>query len=156
MLKYVILPALAMLSASPGAWAQATNSCTVRKTEITAANALDQTTSPSFVNVGASGAVTFTSAGVGCISGTFSAAGGNVNPGDNIRLQVLLDGAQCAPLTGNQGFAGDQASGGGTYSADFFCGARVALGPHTVQVQFHSGSGGNAQIYQRILSVRHD
>jgi hypothetical protein len=134
------------------AHAQLTGSCVVKRTEIASANAVDQSTSTNWVNLGTAGSITFTS-GAGCVAGTFSASAGNDSQNDTVRLQILLDGTACQPLTGNFGFAS------GNYfpsnSTEYFCGSGIPAGKHTIQVQYHSGMGGNAQINQRTLEVRH-
>ena len=128
-------------------------SCAFKKSEITAANSVDQSTSTSWTNVGASGSVQFVTSGTGCIAGTFSAVAYNANANDSVRLQVLLDGNTCDPLTGNYGFGGGTPFG--SESAEYICGANIPAGSHTIQVQYHSGNGGNAEIYQRALVVNH-
>lgn len=132
----------------------ATGSCVVRKTEVTASNAFDDSTSMGWVNLGASGSVTFTESANGCVSGTFSASAGNASANDSVRLQILLDGNPCEPLTGNYSFA-NYGADFSSHPVEYFCGI-VAKGTHTVQVQYHSGSGGDAQFYQRTLEVRHN
>jgi len=135
------------------AHAQSTGSCVVKKTEISSANADDQSTSTNWVNLGTAGSITFTS-GAGCVAGTFSASAGNQSQDDSVRLQILLDGNACEPLTGNFGFASYN-NNFPSNSTEYFCGSDIPAGRHTIQVQYHSGNGGTAQINQRTLEVRH-
>jgi hypothetical protein len=134
--------------------AQLTGSCAVKKTEIASANASDQSTSTGWVNLGTAGSITF-SKGTGCVAGTFSASAGNATLGDSVRLQILLDGNPCQPLTSNFVFA-NNSNEYPAYSTEYFCGASIAAGIHTIQVQYHSGNGGVASINQRTLEVRHN
>jgi hypothetical protein len=128
-------------------------SCTFDKTELAAANSFDQSTSESFVNLGDAGSITFTQKKTGCVAGIFFANAANAAAGDHVGLQVLLDAAACAPLTNGYIFADADFS---SHSAGFFCGANIAPGKHTIQVQYHSGFGGNAQFFQRSLKVDHE
>ena len=128
-------------------------SCSFKKTEYAAANAFDESTSQNFVNLGDAGSIAFTQNATGCVAGTFFANAGNAAAGDHIGLQVLLDGAACAPLTNGYIFADTDFS---SHSAAFFCGAAIAPGKHTIQIQYHSGFGGNAQFFQRTLQVNHN
>jgi hypothetical protein len=130
-------------------------SCTFKKTEIAAATSFDENSSTAFVKLGNAGSINFTQANRGCVAGTFFANAGNMNAGDHVLLQVLLDGAACAPLTGSYVFAnaGDDLS---SHSAAFFCGAGIAPGTHKIQVEYASGLGGNVQFFQRTLEVTHD
>lgn len=127
-------------------------SCTFKKTEYAAANSFDESTSENFVNLRDAGSITFTQNGTGCVAGTFFANAGSAAAGDHIGLQVLLDGAACAPLTNGYIFADIDFS---SHSAAFFCGTNIAPGKHTIQVQYQSGFGGNAQFFQRTLEVNH-
>jgi len=131
--------------------AVSSGSCTFTKTEYAAANALDESASENFVNLRDAGSITFIQGGTGCVAGTFFANGG-APAGDHLGLQVLLDGNPCAPLTNGYIFADTEFS---SHSAAFFCGARVSAGRHTIQVQYHSGFGGNVQLFQRTLEVDH-
>lgn len=126
-------------------------SCSFKKTEYAAASSFDQSTSQDFVNLGDAGSVTFIQNGTGCVAGTFFANASSV-AGDHVGLRVLLDGTPCAPLTNGYIFADTESS---SHSAAFFCGTRIAAGKHTVQVQYHSGFGGNVQFFQRTLEVNH-
>lgn len=135
--------------------ANISGSCTFKHTEIASASSFDQTTSASFVRLGEAGSVAFTQNNTGCVAGSFFANAGSGDDGDHVLLQVLLDGVACAPLTGGYIFAnsdGDLSS----HSAAFFCGARIAPGKHIVQVQYASGLGGNAEVFQRTLEVTHE
>ncbi|HEY2445603.1 MAG TPA: hypothetical protein VGI20_07700 [Rhizomicrobium sp.] len=132
--------------------AVSSGSCTFKKTEYATANAFDESTSETFVNLREAGSVAFTQNGTGCVAGTFFANAGSAAAGDHIGLQVLLDGSACAPLLGGYIFADSEFS---SHSVGFFCGADVAPGKHTIQVQYHSGFGGNVQFFQRTLEVNH-
>jgi hypothetical protein len=132
--------------------AVSSGSCTFKKTEYVAANAFDESTSENFINLRDAGSITFTQNGTGCVAGTFFANAGSAAAGDHIGLQVLLDGAACSPLTNGYIFADSDFS---SHSAAFFCGAAVTPGTHTIQVQYHSGFGGNVQFFQRTLEVNH-
>lgn len=127
-------------------------SCTFKKTEYAAANSFDESTSQNFVNLRDAGSITFTQSAVGCVAGSFFANAGNASSGDHVGLQVLLDGAACAPLTNGYIFADLDFS---SHSAAFFCGAGIAPGRHTIQVQYHSGFGGMVQFFERTLVVNH-
>jgi hypothetical protein len=127
-------------------------SCTIKKTEYAAANSFDQSSSENFVNLRDAGSITFTQNGAGCVAGIFFANAGSAAAGDHVGLQVLLDGSPCVPLTNGYIFADTDFS---SHSAAFFCGARIASGTHTIQVQYHSGFGGNALFFQRTLEVNH-
>lgn len=126
-------------------------SCTFKKTEYAAANALDESSSQNFVSVRDAGSITFKQSGTGCVAGTFFANGGAPS-GDHVGLQVVLDGNPCPPLTNGYIFADTEFS---SHSAAFFCGAHVLPGRHTIQVQYHSGFGGKVQLFQRTLEVNH-
>jgi hypothetical protein len=132
--------------------ATGSGSCTFEKTEWAAADSFEQSTSTTFVNLGDAGSITFTQKGTGCVAGTFFANAGNAAAGDHVGLQVLLDAAACAPLTNGYIFADTESS---SHSAGFFCGASIAPGKHTIQVQYHSGFGGNVVFFQRSLTVNH-
>jgi hypothetical protein len=133
-----------------------TGSCVIKKTEI-ASSVFDneQTTSSTFVNVGEGGAITFTQRKAGCVAGTFFANAGNTTSGDNVHMQILMDGSACSPLnSGDYVFANadvDMSS----HSVAFFCGATVPAGSHTVQVQWSVGIGGQAEMFQHTLQVTH-
>lgn len=132
--------------------ATSSGSCTFKKTEYATADSYDESTSQNFVNLGDAGSITFTQNGTGCVAGTFFANAGNAAAGDHVGLQVLLDGIACVPLTKGYIFADTEFS---SHSAGFFCGAGIAAGTHTIQVQYHSGFGGNALFFQRTLVVEH-
>jgi hypothetical protein len=133
--------------------AVSSGSCTFKKTEYATANAFDESTSENFVNLRDAGSITFTQNGTGCVAGTFFANAGSAAAGDHIGLQVLLDDAACSPLTNGYIFADIDFS---SHSAAFFCSAAIAPGKHTIQVQYHSGFGGNVQFFQRTLQVNHN
>ncbi len=135
--------------------AASSGSCTFRNTEIAAASSFDQSNSASFVKLKEAGSITFTQDKAGCVAGTFFANAGNGDDGDHILLQVLLDGAGCAPLTGGYIFA-NSGSDISSHSVAFFCGAKIAPGKHVIQVQYASGLGGSAEIFQRTLEVTHE
>ncbi|MGH6878517.1 MAG: hypothetical protein ACREHV_14240 [Rhizomicrobium sp.] len=134
-----------------------TGSCTIKKTEYAlAANSEDQSTSTTFVNLGDAGAITFNQKKTGCVAGTFFANAGNTSTGtDHVRLQVLLDNVSCTPLGGGYRFA-NTGTDFSSHAAAFFCGASVATGRRTIQVQYSSELGANVQIFQRTLEVTHD
>jgi hypothetical protein len=90
----------------------------------------------------------------GCVAGTFFANAGNETDGDHVLLQVLLDGKACPPLSSGYIFA-NSGQDFSSHMAAFFCGARIAAGKHSVQVQYASGQGGNAELFQRTLEVTH-
>ncbi len=155
------VPASALMSAAHAGAASrtpfvtaGTGSCTFKKTEIAAADAFDETTSTSFVNLTTAGSISFTQKKAGCIAGTFFANAGNAADADNVVLQVLLDGAACAPLTDTYFFA-NSGYDFSSHSAAFFCGASIAAGSHKIQVQYSSYLGGEAEFYQRSLMVNH-
>lgn len=128
-------------------------SCSSQRTLITAANALDQTTSTAaWVNVGGAGSVTFVEDRTGCVTGTFSGVAGTQSPGKYLRMQILLDGANCEPVNGNLGFGSEIDA----HSIGFICSARVAPGTHTLQVQYRADPGSTATIFQRTLEVQHN
>lgn len=137
----------------PAPAAGTSGSCTFKKAEYATANAFDESTSETFVNLRDAGSITFAQNAAGCVAGTFFANAGSTAPGDHVGLQVLLDGAACAPLTNGYIFADTDFS---SHSAAFFCGAAIAPGNHTIQIQYHSGFGGNAQFFQRTLQVNHN
>jgi hypothetical protein len=132
--------------------AASSGSCTFAKREYAAANSFDESTSETFVNLKDAGSITFSQNKIGCVAGTFFANAGTAAPGDHIGLQVLLDGAACAPLTNGYIFADAEFS---SHSVAFFCGTGIAAGRHTIQIQYHSGFGGNVQFFQRTLQVDH-
>jgi len=130
-------------------------SCAFRSTEFAAASSFDQSTSTSFVKLREAGTVAFTQGKAGCVGGAFFANAGSDDVADHVLLQVLLDGAPCAPLFSGYIFA-NSGQDFSSHSTGFFCGARIAPGKHTIQVQFASGLGGNAEIFQRTLRVDHE
>ena len=139
------------LSAPPAT----TASCLFRRTEFSASVSNQNTTSTAFTNLGDGGSITFNQSRTGCVAGTFFGNAGNITPGDNVHLQVLLDGIECAPLTtGDYVFANSDVDLS-SHAVGFFCGASVAAGSHTVQVQWAAGVGGEALIYQHTLEVDH-
>ena len=146
--------AAATSPSSQPAPAVSSGSCGFKTTEIAAAASFDQTTSASFVKLKDAGSVTFTQSTTGCVAGTFFANGGNEADGDHVLLQIVLDGAPCAPLSSGYIFA-NSGSDFSPHMAAFFCGARISPGKHTVQVQYASGQGGNAEFFQRTLEVTH-
>jgi hypothetical protein len=144
---------------APGAHQQSApgvggGSCNFATTEIATASSFDQSTSANFVKLANAGSVTFTQNRTGCVAGTFFANAGNGDDGDHVLLQVLLDGAPCVPLTASYIFA-NSGTDLSSHSAAFFCGARIAPGRHVVLVQYASGLGGPAEIFQRTLEVTH-
>src|SRR4029077_17513085 len=76
-----------------------TGSCTFQKTTFAASTSSQATTSTSFTDLGDGGSITFNQIKTGCVAGTFFGNAGNTTSGDNVHLQVLLDGTSCAPLT---------------------------------------------------------
>ncbi|HEX3666124.1 MAG TPA: hypothetical protein VHU23_12945 [Rhizomicrobium sp.] len=143
-------------ASSPGhVPAVGSGSCSFRTTEIATASAFDQSTSSNFVKLRDAGLITFEQAKAGCVAGTFFANAGNGDDGDHILLQVLLDGTPCAPFSNGYIFA-NSGSDFSSHSAAFFCGAKIAAGKHAVQVEYASGLGGNAEIFQRTLEVSHE
>jgi hypothetical protein len=137
----------------PGA-TTSSGSCSFKTTEIAAASSFDQTNSASFVKLKEAGSITFTQNATGCVAGTLFGNAGNEADGDHVLLEVLLDGAPCAPLSSGYIFA-NAGQDFSSHMAAFFCGAKIAPGKHTVQVQFASGLGGNAEFFQRTLEVTH-
>ncbi|HEX4159239.1 MAG TPA: hypothetical protein VHY79_12250 [Rhizomicrobium sp.] len=133
-----------------------TGSCAFKKTEFSASTPSQQTASASFVNLGDGGSISFTQKKAGCVAGTFFANVGNTLSGDNVHLQVLLDGAtECAPLTtGDYVFANADVDFS-SHAVGFFCGTNIGSGSHTIQVQWSVGIGGTAQMYQHMLEVNH-
>ena len=127
-------------------------SCSFAKREYATANSFDESTSENFVNLKDAGSIAFTQGRAGCVAGTFFANAANIAAGDHVGLQVLLDGAACAPLTNGYIFADADYS---SHSTAFFCGAGIAAGKHIIQVQYRSGFGGNVQFFQRTLQVDH-
>lgn len=129
--------------------------CNFKTTEIAASASFDRSTSTKFVNLGDAGSISFTQGRTGCVAGSFFANAGNEQSVDHVLLQVLLDGVACAPLTAGYIFAnaGDDVS---SHTVRFFCGAGIAPGRHTIQVQFASGLGGNSSFFQRTLEVAHE
>lgn len=147
------LAAAPNLSPQAGA-AVSSGSCTFKSTEIAAAASFDQTNSASFVRLKDAGSITFTQSMTGCVAGTFFANSGNDTDGDHVLLQILLDGVPCAPLSSGYIFA-NSAGDVSSHVTAFFCGAKIVPGKHTVQVQYASGQGGNADFFQRTLEVTH-
>ena len=133
-----------------------TGSCVFKKTEFSASTSEQTTTSTSFNDLGDGGSISFNQGKTGCVAGTFFGNAGNSTTGDNVHLQVLLDDStECAPLTsGNYVFANSDVDLS-SHAVGFFCGAKVGAGPHTVQVQWAAGVGGEAVIYQHTLEVSH-
>lgn len=129
-------------------------SCTFPATEIASADSFDGSTSLRFVNLKDAGSISFRQAKTGCVAGTFYANAGNEADGDHVLLQVPLDGSVCAPLTGGYIFA-NSGSDTSPHSVGFFCGAKIAPGKHTIQVQYGSGMGGKSEFFQRTLEVTH-
>jgi archaellum component FlaG (FlaF/FlaG flagellin family) len=133
----------------------ATGSCVFKKTEFSASIEDQSTTSTSFTDLGDGGSITFTQNKAGCVAGTFFGNAGNTTANDNVRLQVLLDGNECAPLTtGNYVFANSDVDLS-SHAVAFFCGTDIAAGSHTVQVQWSAGTGGEAELFQHTLEVNH-
>jgi hypothetical protein len=141
-------------SQQPLAEPATTGSCTIKKTEYAASTTLEESASESFVNLSDAGSITFTQKKAGCVSGTFFANSGNAGTGDSVVLQVLLDGAACAPLTSNYFFA-NSGSDFSSHAAAFFCGTHVSAGTHKIQVQYRSFEGGEVEFFQRSLIVTH-
>lgn len=140
---------------SPGIAPVSTGSCAIKKTEIATSASFDESTSQSFVNLGDAGSITFIEGTTGCVAGTFFANAGNTANNDNVVLQILLDNSTaCAPLTGGYVFA-NSGTDLSSHAVAFFCGASIAPGAHTIQVQYHSGFGGNVEFFQRTLEVTH-
>jgi len=133
-----------------------TGSCVFKKTEFSASTSEQNTTSTSFSNLGDGGSITFNESATGCVAGTFFGNAGNNTSGDNVHLQVVLDGATiCAPLTtGGYVFANSDVDLS-SHAVAFFCGASVAAGSHTIQVQWAAGIGGEAVIFEHTLEVSH-
>jgi hypothetical protein len=132
-----------------------TGSCAFKKTEFSASTTNQSTTSTTFTNLGDGGAITFNQSRTGCVAGSFFANAGNTTSGDNVHMQVLLDGATCAPLTtGDYVFANADVDLS-SHAVGFFCGTNVAAGSHTVQVQWAAGIGGEAEMFQHTLEVSH-
>ena len=129
-------------------------SCAFRNTEIATASSFDQSNSTSFVRLAEAGSITFTQSQTGCVAGSFFANAGSDDVADHVLLQVLLDGAPCPPLEAGYIFA-NSGQDFSSHSAGFFCGARIPPGRHTIQVQYASGLGGSAEIFQRTLEVSH-
>jgi hypothetical protein len=129
-------------------------SCAFGNMEIATASSFDQSTSPGFVKLRSAGSITFKQNRTGCVAGTFFANAGNGDGGDHVLLRVLLDGTACAPFTSGYIFA-NSGTDFTSHAAAFFCGARIVPGKHMVQVQYASGLGGNAEIFQRTLEVSH-
>ncbi len=144
-------------AAGPSLWLAPTISsgtCTFRTTEIAAADSFEESSSTNFLNLKEAGSIAFRQARIGCVAGLFSANAGNGSAGDHVLLQVLLDGAPCAPLTGGYIFAnsGEDTS---SHTVAFFCGAKIPAGNHTVQVRYASGLGGKSSFFQRTLEITH-
>lgn len=145
-------------SAGPSLWIAPTmssGSCVFKNTEIATADSFDESTSTSFVGLRDAGSISFRQATTGCVAGFFFANAGNGNAGDHVLLQILLDGALCAPLTGGYIFA-NSGEDGTSHSVAFFCGAKIPLGKHSIQVQYASGLGGKSTFFQRTLEVAHE
>jgi hypothetical protein len=133
-----------------------TGSCAIKKTEYAVSTSEEHSTSKTFVNLVDAGSITFTQKRTGCVAGTFFANAGNASSGDHVLLQVLLDGAPCAPLTGSPGyFFANSDVDFSSHAAAFFCGPTVAPGTHKIQVQYASDAGGNVEVFQRTLAVAH-
>ncbi|HLY06339.1 MAG TPA: hypothetical protein VKR31_11385 [Rhizomicrobium sp.] len=130
-------------------------SCSFKTTDVAAAASFDQSTSTRYVNLHEGGSITFRQTRMGCVAGSFFANAGNADATDHVLLQVLLDGTACAPLTGGYIFA-NSSDDFSSHSAGFFCGAKIAPGKHTIQVQYASGLGGDSQLFQRTLQVSHE
>jgi hypothetical protein len=132
-----------------------TGSCAFTKTEFAASTSDQNTTSTSLTDLGDGGSITFNQIKSGCVAGTFFGNAGNTTSGDNVHLQVLLDGTSCAPLTtGGYVFANSDVDLS-SHAVGFLCGTKVAAGSHTVQVQWAVGSGGEAEIFEHTLEVSH-
>jgi hypothetical protein len=132
-----------------------TGSCAFSKTEFSASTSDQNTTSTSFTDLGDGGSITFNQIKTGCVAGTFFGNAGNTTSGDNVHLQVLLDGTACAPLTtGGYVFANSDLDLS-SHAVGFLCGTRVTAGSHTVQVQWAAGIGGEAEIFEHTLEVSH-
>ena len=144
----------ASLDRSPFAPSVSSGSCVISKTEYAAADSFDESTSTNFVNLGDAGSITFKQVRTGCVGGTFFANAGNVNTGDEVVMQILLDGTACAPLTSDYIFA-NSGTDFSSHSVAFFCGSSVVPGSHTIQVEYHSFLGGNVEFFQRSLEVAH-
>ncbi|HEX4160293.1 MAG TPA: hypothetical protein VHY79_17645 [Rhizomicrobium sp.] len=144
----------AAASQPPFADPTSTGSCTIKKTEISASNSFDESASTSFVDLSASGSITFTQKRAGCVAGTFFANAGSTVSGDSVVLQVLLDGTACQPLVSNYFFA-NAGTDFSSHSAAFFCGANVGAGSHKIQVQYSSFLGDEVEFFQRTLEVTH-
>jgi hypothetical protein len=144
-------------AAGPSLWlapATGSGSCTFTNTEIATADSFDESNSTSFVNLKEAGEIAFKQSKTGCVAGSFFANAGNESADDHVLLQVLLDGVACAPLTGGFVFA-NAGSDFTSHSVAFFCGAKIALGKHTIRVQYASGLGGKSAFFQHTLEVTH-
>ena len=133
-----------------------TGSCVFKKTEFSASTSEQTTTSTSFTDLGDGGSITFNEGTTGCVAGTFFGNAGNNTSGDNVHLQVVLDGTTaCAPLTtGGYVFANSDVDLS-SHAVAFFCGTKVGAGSHTIQVQWAAGSGGQAIVFEHTLEVSH-
>lgn len=131
-----------------------TGSCVFKKTEFAASTSAQDTTSTTLTDLGDGGSITFTQSLSGCVAGTFFGNAGNTTSGDNVHLEVLLDGTACAPFSGNYVFANSDVDLS-SHAVGFLCGTKVAAGSHTVQVQWAVGGGGEAEIFEHTLEVSH-
>jgi hypothetical protein len=129
--------------------------CTFKKTEFSASITNQNTTSTTFTNLGDGGSITFNQGKTGCVAGTFFGNAGNTTSGDDVHMQVLLDGTACAPLTTGDYVFANSGLDLSSHAVAFFCGTSVAPGSHTVQVQWSAGVGGEAEIFQHTLEVSH-
>lgn len=131
-----------------------TGSCTIKKTEYATLNGFDESASTSFTGL-PSVTTTFTQKKSGCVTGVFYANAGAETSGNELLLEILLDGTQCAPLTGGYVFA-NAGTDFSSHSVGYFCGTNVAAGTHTITVEYASLNGGKVAFYQRSLTVAHN
>jgi hypothetical protein len=132
-----------------------TGSCVFSRTEFSASTLSQGTFSSTFVNLGDGGSIIFNQSVAGCVTGVFFGNAGSVNSGDNVLLQVQLDGKNCAPLTTGDYVFANSDTDFSSHAVAFFCGTDVAVGKHKVQVQWAAGVGGEAEIFQHTLEVSH-
>jgi hypothetical protein len=124
-----------------------------RDTQILASDAADQTTSEGWVSL-TDGLIGFTTTRIGCVIVTLSGTAAANN--EIMFVRAELDGTTiCAPSNiNNQIFVADEDTGT-AHAMTWLC-ANVAVGKHSIQVQYESYFGDPVTFSGHTLTVEHN
>jgi hypothetical protein len=123
--------------------------------EVVASDASDQPTSTVWTNL-TDGLVNFTSTRVGCVIVTLS--GDVTAPGEFMFVRALLDArTPCTPSDNlnNALFVADSGQVQETNAMTYVC-TGIAVGTHSIQMQYESYVGGPVTFYGHTLTVAHN